>query len=197
MNAQRLKKPSVEEWLHWAEIVVARLTDCVHAYKKLPPIDGYISEAERQQKADAAIKFLHRIHALVDRSETPTDSVADVHAHDEQIIQGLVLVFDEVIHALPILSGDMQKLLKSPWMGKYASAQAQTLFHGDDTEEHGLGSGHPEHGRMPAALVSMLEREQLADHRHPRKALLHHGEPRRHNNGHRQDGDGRRQGERA
>jgi len=174
------QKPGVEEWLEWAEVVVDRLTDCVHVYKKPPTPGAFMADAERQTKTDKTIKLLHRIHALVDKSETPSDSIPDVHGHDEQRISGLALLFDETLKALPQLSTDMQKLLKSPWQSKFPNKIAQILFFGDGDEDHGIGSGYPEQGRLPAALAALLEREQMGESRHPREALLLHGEPRRH-----------------
>jgi len=180
MNAPRLQKPSVEEWQHWAEVVIDRLTDCVHVYKKPPYVDVFMPDAERQQKTEATIKLLHRIHPLADQSETPSDSVSDAHGHDERIIDGLAALFSETLMSLRWLSADMQKLLKSPWLSRFPNKMAQTLFFGDGVEEHGIGSGHPEHGRLPGALAALLEREQSGETRHPREALLRHGEPRRH-----------------
>jgi len=180
MRSGRLQKPSVEEWLHWAGVVVDRLSDCVHVYKKPPYIDVFIPDTERQQKTDTTVKLLHRIHALVDQSDTPSDSISDAHDYDERVIGGLVLLFGETLRTLPWLSADMQKLLKSPWMAKFPSKIAQTLFYGEGIEEHGIGSGHKEHGRLPGALAAMLEREQTGETRHPREALLRQGEPRRH-----------------
>jgi hypothetical protein len=180
MKKQSVQKPGVEEWLHWAEIVLDRLTDVVHVYKKPPNPDVFMPDAERQHKTDSAIKLLHRIHALVDKSETPTDSMPDVHNHDEQVITGLALLFGEMLDLLPKLSADMQKLLKSPWMDKFPNKTAASLFAGKGDESQGIGSGHPEHGRLPEALFAMIEREQMGDTRRPREALLRQGEPRRH-----------------
>jgi hypothetical protein len=180
MNKQPLQKPGVEEWLHWAEVVLDRLTDCIHVYKKPPYVDVFMSDSERQKKNDIAIQLLHRIHALVDKSETPSDSVSDVHHHDEQIIDGIAVLFRETLEQLPMFSADMQKLLKSPWHSKFPNTIAQNLFLGPENESQGIGSGHPEHGRLPEALTSMLERELMGDSRCPRKALLRQAEPRRH-----------------
>jgi hypothetical protein len=179
MAKHHMQKPGVEEWTRWANVVIDRLTDCVHVYKKPPYADVFIPDAERQHKNDKTIKLLQRIHALVDRSETPTDSIPEVHVHDERVIGGLSVIFAETVTALPQLSADMQKLLKSPWMSNFPNKTAETLFYGSGIEAEGIGSGHPEHGRLPAVLASMLEREQMGDDRYPREDLLHQGEPRR------------------
>jgi hypothetical protein len=175
-----MKKPSIEEWLHLGEIVILRLTDCVHIYKKSPHPRTFMPESERQQKTDALVKLLHRIHALVDESDTPTDSIPNVHEYDERVINGLALLFRETQQNLRWLSSDMQKLLESPWMRNFPNKNAEILFCGNGDESEGIGSGHPEHGRLPAALADIQEREQIGDTRHPRQDLLRHGEPRRH-----------------
>ena len=180
MDSRQVQKPSIEEWLHFAEVVIDRLTDCVHVYKKPPHDDVFMPDAERQQKTDLTVKLLHRVHALLDKTDTPTDSVPDMHGHDEQTIDGLVVLFAETLRNLAWLSADMQKLLKSPWLSKFPSKMAQTLFAGEGDETQGIGSGHAEHGRLPGALAGLLEREEVGDTRHPREALLRHGEPRRH-----------------
>jgi hypothetical protein len=180
MTAQQRQKPGVEEWLHWAEVILDRLTDCVHLYKKPPATGGFMPDIERQQKSEKALNLLHRLHALVDKSDTPSDSIRDVHSHDEQIIDGFAVLFRETLRTLPQLSEDIQKLLKSPWQGKFTTKIAQTLFAGAGDESQGIGSGHPEHGRLPEALFNMLEREEIGDIRRPREALLRTGEPRRH-----------------
>ena len=174
-----VKKPSIEEWLHWGGVVLQRLTECVHTYKKPPYSDVFMADAERQQKTDAIIKLLHRIHALVDESETPTDLVSEVHGYDERVISGLNLLFGETRQNLRWLSSDMQTLLKSSWMRNFPSRSAEILFAGDGDESEGIGSGQVEHGRLPAALAEMQEREQMGEMRHPRQALLRHSEPRR------------------
>jgi len=180
MDQQNFQKPSVEEWLRWAGISIDRLTECVHVYKKPPNNDAFMAEAARQHKTDAALKLLHRIHALVDKSDTPTDSVQDVHVYDEQTIDGIALLFRETLEVLPTLSEDMQALLKSPWQKNFPNKTAERVFAAGKDGIEGLGSGYSEHGRLPAVLTSLLEREQMGDTRHPREALLRHGEPRRH-----------------
>ncbi len=177
---ERNQKPSVEEWLHWAGVVIDRLSNCVHVYKKPPHADVFVSDSERQKKTDITIKLLHRIHALADQSEVPSDSVSDAHEHYERTISGLTVLFGETLAALPWLSADMQKMLKSPWMSQFPNKLARIVFNGDGIEEQGIGSGHREQGRLPASLDLMLEREQGGDTRHPREELLRHGEPRRH-----------------
>lgn len=139
-----------------------------------------MSEAERQQKTDAIIKLLRRIHALIDEAETPPDSLSDIHAHDERIIINLSPLFGETRQNLRWISADMQKLLKSPWMHGFPNKTAEALFRGEGDESEGIGSGHPEHGRLPAALLELQEREQASETRHPRLALQRPVEPRRH-----------------
>jgi len=183
MNDWSSQKPSIEEWFSWAAIIIDRLTDCVHVYKKPPHGDVFIPDADRQSQTDATVKLLHRIHMLADQTETPTDSIPDVHNNDERLVDGLAVTFRETLAALPRLSADMQKLLKSPWQSKFPSKPAQRIFLGDGDQAHGIGSGYVEHGRLPEALFTMLEREKIGDTRHPRAELLQQGEPRRHDIG--------------
>jgi hypothetical protein len=180
MQKQKFQKPKVEEWLHLAEVVMDRLTDCIHVYKKPPHSDVFMADGDRQKKSGETVSLLQRIHALIDNSDMPSDSIPDAHAHDERLINGLVVLFGEILLALPNLSADMQKLLKSPWLKNFPNKIAEHIFYGEDDESEGIGSGHPEQGRLPAVLVSLLEREQMGDTRHPREALLRQGEPRRH-----------------
>jgi hypothetical protein len=173
MTTQQLQKPGIEEWLRWAEIVLDRLTDCIHIYKKPPHVDVFMPDAERQHKTETAVKLLHRIHALADKAETTNESA-------EQIITSLVILFGETLGELPRLSADMQKLLKSPWQSKFPNKQTQKIFAGDGDEAEGIGSGHPEHARLPEALFSLLEREQIGDSRQPHEAPQRQNEPSRH-----------------
>jgi hypothetical protein len=180
MNEQHLQKPNVEEWLFLAVAVVDRLTECVHVYKHPPFVDVFVADAERQHKSNLTVGLIRRFHTLLDQAETPTDSIAGAYGHDERVIDGFIVLFHEALKILPWLSADMQKLLKSPWMRQFPNKIAETLFLGDGDETQGIGSGHPEHGRLPAALAAILEREQIGETRHPREELLRHGEPRRH-----------------
>ncbi|MDR3448507.1 MAG: hypothetical protein P4M15_01940 [Alphaproteobacteria bacterium] len=180
MAASHLQKPGVEEWLHWAEILVDRLTACVHIYKKPPTTDFFMPDEERQEKSKHTVDLLRRIYILVDQSEMPSDSVPDAHAHDEQTISGLTILFAEALRALPGLSTDMQHLLQSPWLSRFPSRPAEELFFGSRSEASGIGSGYAEHGRLPEILTLLLEREQLGDNRQPREELLRNSEPRRH-----------------
>ena len=181
-------KPSIEEWLFWANIVIERLTDCAHVYgqKEALPSGVFMAEAERQKKTEATVAMLRRIYILVDQSETPTASIAEAHIHDERTINGLAVLFEALLQDMHELSADMQKLLASPWHSKFPNKIAQTLFFGSDDESHGIGSGTPEHGRLPAMLTELIEHEQIGDTRLPRQDFLRQGEPRRH------DADSRR-----
>ena len=180
MSAESFQKPGIDEWVQHADTLVDRLTECVHIYKKQPNPDVFMSDAERQQKTDTTITFLRRLHTLLDQSETPTDSVANAHSYHERTANGMAVLFGEILEVLPDLSSDMQKLLKSPWMSHFPNKIAERLFNGSVDESQGLGSGHPEHGRLPAVLQDLLERERMGDSRRPREDLLHLGEPRRH-----------------
>ncbi|MDE2029662.1 MAG: hypothetical protein KGI97_03755 [Alphaproteobacteria bacterium] len=181
MDIQQTQKPTVEEWVYWAEVVIDRLTDCVRVYKHPPHVDVFVADSERQQKTAMSTDLLRRIYALVDQAETPSDSITGAHIHDEQIIDGLGVLFREMLLTLPMLSSDMQMMLKSSWFKNFPNKIAQDLFFGEnDDETRGIGSGHSEHGRLPEAMTQLMEREQAGDTRYPREELLRHGEPRRH-----------------
>lgn len=169
------QKPSHGEWLEWAQVVLDRLTTCVHTYSKPPFEDAFISEKERQTKNDVTLSLLRRVHGLIDESETPTESLADVARHDERVIDGLALLFAEAVGMLPTLSADMQKLLKSEWYDKCNGRIASELFRGPMGDlDRGIGSGYAEQGRLPAVLAKLLERERIGDVRVPRKELHRH-----------------------
>jgi hypothetical protein len=179
MDSQTTYKPSHEEWLRWADVVIDRLTTCVHTYSRPPYEEVFMAEQERQRKNAATVDLLHRIHALTEGSETPTDSLTDVAHHDERVIAGLATLLKETLDRLPELSTDMQKLLKSPWYDKCTGRLANELFRGPmNNEAEGIGSGHPEHGRLPEILHNLLERETTGDSRKPREELhRHHTQP--------------------
>jgi len=182
-------KPQVEEWLHWAQIVIDRLSICVNVYSHPPHEDIFMPEKDRQQRNAQIVDLLRRIHALTDESEMPSDSLTELDHHGERVVDGLALLFKETLQQLPELSLDMQKLLKSPWHSKFSSRLAENLFRGPmGDEQQGIGSGIPEHGRLPEVLANLLEREQIGDGRAPRET--HSGEPRR------EDDVARRWGER-
>jgi hypothetical protein len=68
----------------------------------------------------------------------------------------------------------MQKLLKSPWQGRFENRIAEELFRGPGGDEkQGIGSGLPDHGRLPAVLAALLESEEQGDTRPLRQDLLH------------------------
>ena len=50
-------------------------------------------------------------------------------------------------------------------MSHCPSPTAQKLFQGTDARQMGIGSGQPEHGRLPAALAEIVERETLGERR--------------------------------
>ena len=173
-------KPDFEEWLYWANVVVDRLTTCVHVYSKPPHEDIFMPEKDRQHRNGQTINLLKRIHALIDETETPSDSLEELDHHAERVIDGVALLFKETLDHLPELSIDMQKLLKSPWQNNCNGRIAEELFRGPaGNEREGIGSGMPEHGRLPEVLVTMLESEQTGDNRSPRQEAMGHAPMRR------------------
>lgn len=175
------QKPSYSEWMEWAQVIVDRLTTCVHTYSRPPYDDVLMLEKDRQSKNDAALNLLRRVHALIDDSETPTESLGDVARHDERVVDGLALLFSETLGVLPALSADMQSLWKSEWYDKCNGRIASELFRGPMGDlDKGIGSGYPEQGRLPAIIAQMLERERIGDVRVPRSDLHRHDSPAPH-----------------
>jgi hypothetical protein len=177
MDSQIVLKPAHEEWLRWAQVVIDRLTTCVHTYSRPPYEDIFMADHERQVKIAKTVDLLRRINALIDEADTPTNSLADVAHYDERVIAGLAVLLRDTLDRLPELSTDMQKLLKSPWYDKCNGRLASELFRGPGgNEPEGIGSGHPEHGRLPEILYNLLEREQIGDSRKPRQELHRHSD---------------------
>ncbi|MFA4994793.1 MAG: hypothetical protein WC521_05770 [Bdellovibrionales bacterium] len=175
---KKIQKPGIAEWTLGAEAFAERLTECVHVYKR--NVDVFMAEAERQDKSDLAIKILQRLHALLDRADMPEEIGSNPQKRDEQIIDGFKSVFQESLRALPWISLDMQKLLKSSWMKNFPSKIAESLFIANGEEDKGLGSGLPEHGRLPAVLSDLVEREEVGETRPSHEESLLAGEPQRH-----------------
>lgn len=166
------QKPEFEEWLYWAEVVIDRLTICVNVYSRPPHEDIFMPEKDIHRRNTQAVDLLKRIHALTDGTDTPSDSLTELDHHAERVIDGLALLFRETLEHLPELSLDMQKLLKSPWHSKFPDRLAENLFRGPlGDEREGVGSGLPEHGRLPEVLHNLLMREQDGDSRMPRQDL--------------------------
>ena len=174
----KVQKPGLTEWTHAAGALAERLTECVHVYKR--SVDVFMSESERQDKTGLAIKILQRLNALLDRAEMPEEIGSNPDKRDEQVIGGLDAVFREAIRTLPWVSLDMQKLLKSPWMTNFPSKIAESVFFGNGEEDKGIGSGLAEHGRLPAVLSDLVEREEVGEARPSREESLLEGEPQRH-----------------
>lgn len=172
LSTEQTYKPSHDEWLHCAQVVIDRLSTCVHIYSHPPYDDAFIADKERQDKNSQTLNLLRRVYSLVDGTGTPTDSLADVAHHDERVIAGLNVLMNEVLSRLPEISADMQHLLKSPWFDKCNGRLASELFRGPmGNEPEGIGSGHVEHGRLPEVIHNLLEREQVGVRRQPRQAL--------------------------
>jgi hypothetical protein len=176
MTDQSAQKPKMEEWLHWAGIIMERLTTCAHVYDKPPHEDIFMPEKNRNARKTKIIEILQRIHALADEVHTPSDTVANANHHDEQIVPGLAALFQEVLQNLPSWSTDMQKLMKSRWDNHCNGRIASELFRGRESEKEGIGTGMPEHGRLPEVLFNLLDREQAGDGRPARQELEQNGE---------------------
>lgn len=173
-------KPSFDEWMYWAQVVVDRLTTVTHVYGNPPHPDVFISEKERQEKLAMTVKVMRQLHDLTDAFELslPRDE-ADTAQREAELIARLQPLFRGLLERMPQWSMDMQKLLKSPWMTSCSGKLATILFRGPDgREKEGLGSGMVEHGRLPAQLEDMLDREAAGGERAPRVEKPRHADPR-------------------
>ncbi len=124
---------------------------------------------ERQFKMSQTVDLLRRLHTMTDENDVrmPHDVTPDAQRED-RIVADLQPVFRDVLRRLPAWSGDMQLLLKSPWYDKCTGKTANELFRGpEDRLAEGIGSGMPEHGRLPEVIRDLLEREQIGDSRAP------------------------------
>ncbi|MDD3370225.1 MAG: hypothetical protein PHE27_00210 [Alphaproteobacteria bacterium] len=171
-NGQYKRKPRMEEWVEAAEVLADRLTECVHTYKHNTYI--FMAEAERQHKTDLVIKILQKLHAALDESDNPTASGNRVV--EKRLVDSFVSLFTEALKVLPWISVDMQKLLKSPWMKGFPGKVSESLFWGNGEERKGIGSGLPEHGRLPEWLTDIMDREEVGEVRPARSET---GEPSR------------------
>jgi hypothetical protein len=176
-SGQERVKPGIAEWIDAAEVLADRFTECVHAYKHNTYI--FMAEAERQHKTDKVIKLLQGLHVLLDKSDMPPE-IAPKDARGDQLVAGFAELFGEALKVLPWISTDMQKLLKSPWMKGFPGKVAEALFWGNGDENKGIGSGSPEHGRLPKVLADLLEREEMGDVRPTRDSAR---EPQRKDKG--------------
>lgn len=171
-------KPSFQEWMHWAQVVIDRLTTVVHVYNKPPHIDVFLPDSERQLKVGQAVDLLRHLHKLTDETDPgPRLSETEIAARKDGVVRDLVPHLRDFLRRLPTWSSDMQKLLKSPWYDDCNGKLAYNLFCGPEKESEGIGSGIPENGRLPAALQELFEREQMGDVRAPCENLPDAREP--------------------
>jgi hypothetical protein len=169
MTQQVVQKPSYDEWMYWSQVIIDRLTTVVHVYNKPPYPDVFMPGNERQFKVSQTVDLLRKLHTMTDENDLhmPQDGVAETD-RESHVIAALQPVFNNVLRRMPAWSGDMQILLKSPWYDNCAGKAASDLFRGpDDRLAEGIGSGMPEHGRLPEILRHLLEREQMGDTRSP------------------------------
>ncbi len=157
-------KPSLKEWLYWAQVVIDRLTTCTHVYKKPPYVDAFVADADRQEKTDKAVSLLRGIFALSDDDDASSDDAERQQEAYLRISEGLTEKFKEVLEYLPSFSDDMQTLLKSPWQERCNGKVAEEFFRGPKGHiNEGVGSGSPEHGRLPEVLAILIERYETGD----------------------------------
>ena len=164
-------KPSYDEWKNWVKVIIDRMTKVVHVYTKPPYSDTVIRNNERQLKVEILVDLLRRLHSTLDNNASVgTLPEAELAARDDQAIASLQPLIRDVLRRLPTVSDDMQFLLKSPWFENCTGRAATEIFCGPSQHlNEGIGSGRPEHGRLPEILTNMLEREQYGDIRPPRE----------------------------
>ncbi len=180
MVAQEDMKPSYDEWMYWTQVIVDRLTTVTHVYGNPPHTEVFMSEREKQEKLAQTVDLIRRLHNLTDENELgmPANNADEAQAHELRLIEGLQPLYREVLGRLPLLSQDMQKLLKSPWYDDCAGKLANILFRGTQGKEReGMGSGMPENGRLPSVIDELLDREVSGDGRAPRVKKPQHALP--------------------
>lgn len=167
MTMPELTKPSYEEWMYWSQVIIDRLTTVVHVYNKPPYDDVFMAEGERQLKVSQTVDLLRRLHMQTDEGELKIPRQPGAREQvEERLVAALTPLFRDVLHRLPTWSADMQALLKSPWYENCNGKLASILFCGPEHHEsEGLGSGFPQHGRLPETLQNLLERETMGDSR--------------------------------
>lgn len=172
------QKPSYDEWMYWTQVVVDRLTTITHVYGKPPHADVFMAEKDRQTKLSDTVAVLRKLHHATDEHELrlPQDFNEAV-AHEEGLIAEIQPLFQDLLARLPGWSEDMQLLLKSPWFDDCAGKLANILFRGPmGNENEGIGSGWPEHGRLPSIIEGLLDREASGEIRAPREEKPRHAE---------------------
>ena len=168
-----LHKPSFDEYMYWSQVIIDRLTTVSRVYSKPPHVDVFIPDNERQSKIAQTVDILRQMHSQTDDNELkPAHAAEKPEESHERVIENLHPLFHEILRRLPSWSSDMQRFLKSPWFDNCAGKIANELFRGPDGREaEGIGSGQVIHGRLPAQIELLLEREQMGDNRAPREAL--------------------------
>lgn len=163
-------KPSFDEWMYWAQVIVDRLTTVTHIYGNPPHPDVFLAEKERQTKLNDTVAVMRKLHEMTDDYELKIPSSAvDVEQREVALIDALQPVFREVMARLPMWSVDMQRLLKSPWQNSCAGKMATILFRGPEGRlKEGIGSGMVENGRLPEVIAELLDREAAGGDRAPR-----------------------------
>lgn len=163
-------KPSFDEWMYWAQVIVDRLTTVTHIYGNPPHPEVFIAEKERQTKLNDAVAVMRKLHEMTDGYELTTPSTPlDPAQREASLIEDLQPVFHAVLERLPTWSSDMQKLMRSPWQNSCAGKIATILFRGPDGRlREGIGSGMVENGRLPEVIAELLDREAAGGERAPR-----------------------------
>lgn len=164
------QKPSYDEWMYWTQVVLDRLTTISRVYTNPPHPDVFIPIREKQDKLAMTASLMGDLHNLTDDSEfnMPEES-EQVEEYIVDVIDQLQPLFQDLLSKLPMISADMQKLLKSGWFDNCAGKVANSIFRGtaspSETPHEGIGSGVPENERLPNKIVELLDREAAGSSR--------------------------------
>jgi len=164
-------RPSYDEWMYWAQVVIDRLTTVARVYANPPHPEVFIPEKERQAKLAETTDIMRHLHDLTDEHEfsLPHEEVEAKKEAEERLLESVLPVFREILRRLPEWSADMQRLLQSPWSRDCNGKLAHILFCGEsDRLAEGIGSGMPENGRLPETLAALVDREMAGGTRAPR-----------------------------
>ncbi|MGE0109348.1 MAG: hypothetical protein AB7S81_06270 [Bdellovibrionales bacterium] len=178
---ENYQKPSYDEWMYWTQVILDRLTTVARVYANPPHPDVFIPIREKQEKTAAITDFIGRLHSLTDESESSMPQGEDAEAYTVQMADSLDALFRELLAKLPAISEDMQNLLKSPWFDNCAGKVANSIFRGTTSPQEesleGIGSGMVEHGRLPAKMEELLDREATGETRAPRMEKPRYASP--------------------
>ncbi|NDG04360.1 MAG: hypothetical protein EB121_03295, partial [Alphaproteobacteria bacterium] len=151
-------KPGLHEWMRMAALVQKRLERVALLY------DQDKAEREARHTRQQVDKLKHILASEKHRPPAHDFAAAERQLQqsnvDELQIQQLYELFEVLLHELPTVSRDMQRILGCPWGIEPRGYVAAELFHGDRGAKNGIGSGMVEDGYLPAMIDALLRRER-------------------------------------